>query len=497
MEQKTQEPINIINLFIRFKNAFFQLWPLILVLAILCGTLLTLRDKANFVPVYESRAIFTVESGYSAEDIFSTGAYYDQYAAEQLAAVFPQILNTDIMRDLVVQQLDKGYINGYATAQSVMDTNMLVLTVHSSDPEDAYDYLCAIIDCYPQVAVYMVDNPTVKIMEPPRMPTNYYNSVSTLRSAAKGAAIGALIGLVIIFICAILTKTIQTVDELKSTVNLPILIALPKITRKKRRRNTEDKLITAESDPNMSESLRGLRMKVKKLLDDPEKKTVLVTSTLAGEGKTTVAINLALSLIKDGRKVVLLDADLRNQSIARVLGETSEGNSLMNCLTNQNISILDCVRTAKDTSLDFISGESTDNRHYTISSVALRRILQALSEHYEYIIIDTPPSEIVSDSATLCRCADCVLYVIRQDYAQKSHVLNAITALHQKDVKIAGCIFNGVPQFHRHYGYGYRSTYGYGYDYGYRSTYGYGKSDYGSSKYGYSKYAPSGKNKSK
>ena len=76
-----------------------------------------------------------------------------------------------------------------------------------------------------------------------------------------------------------------------------------------------------------------------------------------------------------------------------------------------------------------------------------------------------------------------MLYVIKQDYAQKSQVLNSVTSLHNKDVKIAGCIFNGVHQFHRQYGYGYRSSYGYGYDYGYRK-YSYG-GEYG---YGYGKY---------
>ena len=66
----------------------------------------------------------------------------------------------------------------------------------------------------------------------------------------------------------------------------------------------------------------------------------------------------------------------------------------------------------------------------------------------------------MSDTSTLCRCADVVMYVVKQNYTQKGQVINAVTALTYKDVKITGCIFNGVPQFHRHYGYGYRSAYG-------------------------------------
>ena len=136
MEPKVQEPIKLINIMIRVKNAFFQLWPLVLILAVLLGTFSYVRARASFVPMYETKAIFTVESGMEAEDIFGTAAYYDQFAAQQLAAAFPQILSTQMMNDLVVEQLEKGYINGFASAYAVVDTNMLVLTARSSVPQE-------------------------------------------------------------------------------------------------------------------------------------------------------------------------------------------------------------------------------------------------------------------------------------------------------------------------------------------------------------------------
>jgi receptor protein-tyrosine kinase len=488
MEQKNQEQtINLGTLMIRLKIALFRLWPVVLALTVLLGLVWFARAKNNYVPMYESKAIFTVDSGYTAEDIFVTGAYYDHYAAQQLAAAFPHLLTLDMMNDLVVQQLPKGYITGTASAQAVADSNMVVLTVKDRDPQAAYDYLCAIIDCFPQVAVYMVDNPQVKIMTAASLPTEPYNPAPGIESVLKGAVLGLALGAVILFFFALLRHTIQTPDELKSTINLPILIALPKVIQKKRRTNNAP-MITAESDPNMAESLRGLRMKVKKHLTANGGKTILVTSTLAGEGKTTVAVNLADALIRDGHKVLLLDADLRSQSVARTLGEKAIGNSLMDCMKDPQLSILDCIRSTEQ-GLDFVSGRSTEKRHYTIDAAAIRRILQTLTEKYDYVVIDTPPCEIVSDAVALSRCADCVLYVIRQNYTLKGQILNAVSSLHQKDVKITGVVFNGVPQFHRQYGYGYRSTYGYGYDYGYHK---YNYSRYGFA-YGYDKNGKYGK----
>lgn len=489
MEQNSVEKLEIVNIIIRFKNAFRQLWPLVLILAIAVGGLSVFRAKRSFVPMYQSKAIFTVEAGGTeGEDIFGVNAYMDQYAAQQMAENFPLLLNTAVMNDMVVERLERGHVNGYARAQSVSDSNMLVLTVQSTNPKDAYDYLCAIIECYPQVAVYMFDNPQIKIVESPTLPSAPYNSFEPVSAAGKGVILGVALGLGLTLVFAMASRTIQTADELKATINLPILVALPKVSIKKRRKNSSS-VISAESNSNMSESLRGLRMKIKKQLDDAGKKTVLITSTIAGEGKTTIAVNLAKSLVKDGHKVVVLDADFRRQSVAHFLGEKATGNGLLDCLKDSKLSINKCIRSTND-GLCFVSGHSTDKRQYTIEYRAMRKILDELSKEFDYIVIDTPPSEVVSDAVSLCRYADCVVYVIRQDYAKRSQVLNAVTALHQKDVTITGCVFNGVPQYQRHYGYGYRSMYGYGYDYGYRkysygNKYGYG-SKYG--KYGYSKY---------
>lgn len=475
-----QEPIKVLNLLIRYKNAFLQMWALTVVLGLVGGAYYWYSTKRSFVPMYESKAIFTVDSSYDAEDIFGTGTYYDQFAAQQLAAAFPHLISTDMMMDLVRQELDDQYPNGSASAIAVADSNMLVLTVTGSNPQDIYDYLCAIMKYYPQIAGVMVDNPQVKIVTSPQVATEPYNSFDAQSAILKGCFLGVFIGLLIILVCALLTRTVQTTEELKTAVNIPILVALPRVTVKRRRSRTNN-LITADSDPNMNESFRGLRMKVKKLLAEENKKTVLVTSTLAGEGKTTVAINLAISLQHEGYKVLLLDADFRSQSVCWSLNEKATGNNLMDCMRDEKLSIFDCIRTSKTFKVNFVSGRSTDKRHYALDPQRLNKILAQLSEKYDYIVIDTPPQDVVSDSAALCRCADSVLYVVKQDYVQKSQVINAITALHQKDIKISGCIFNGVPRFHRQYGYGYRYGYGYGYDYGsrkysYSHRYGYGYS---------------------
>ena len=215
---------------------------------------------------------------------------------------------------------------------------------------------------------------------------------------------------------------------------------------------------------------------------------------MAGEGKTTIAVNVAASLARDGHRVVLVDADLRSQSVAQVLEEETDHDGLMECMQERPVSIFDCIRTNETQKLDFISGRSTDKRHYTLNINKINALLDQLRERYDYIVIDTPPNDLVSDAMALCRCANCVLYVVRQDYVKRNQVINSMVSMHAKGIAISGCIFNGVPRYQRQYGYGYRYGYGYGYDYGSKKYhYGY-KYSYGKKyRYGYtyeSAYSP-------
>lgn len=489
MEEKNNG-IDLLVLLTRFTVALRKVWILLLIVPVLSGLFFYNRSKNSFVPMYEAKAYFTVESGYQAEDILtSTQPFFDQYAAVQLAEAFPLLLNTDVMRDYVLQEMESGWINGSASAQTLVDTHMLVLTVQSTDPEDAFAYLEAIIASYPKVAVFMVDYPQIKIVGEPEVPVEPYNSFNPVSPTVKGVILGVGLCLALAAVMALSSTTFQTADELKKAVNLSVLVTLPKVAKKERRskERTEESLL---KDPNMKESLRGLRVKVKKMLDG-DKKIVVVTSTLSGEGKTTVAMNFAMSLVRDGKKVLLVDGDLRKQSIGVLLGCTETPGGLLDCMENSSLDPMSLI--CKHEGLDFISGNSTTKRNYSLGGGNVRRILDGLAEQYDYVIVDAPPVEAVSDAAALARCGDCVLYVVKQNYVRRNQLINAVTAMHSKDVKIAGCVFNGVAHSGRRYGYGY--GYGYGYNYGYGYGYGYKKYGYGKyGKYGYSKYAKEAEN---
>ena len=177
----------------------------------------------NYTPMYQSRAMFTVSSGYSSDDILSYSYYYDNEAAKRLAATFPYMLGTDVMNELVRNELGVSYINGDIRAEAVADTNLFVLTVTSSDPQDAYDILEAVIASYPRVALYMVDYSQVIMKSEPTVPTAPYNSFSWKGSAVKGGILGLGLSAFAALVLAMMRKTIFSAADLKASANVPIL----------------------------------------------------------------------------------------------------------------------------------------------------------------------------------------------------------------------------------------------------------------------------------
>lgn len=472
--EKTPEKIDLIRYVNRFFKAFGKLWLVVLLLTALGAGANYIWARSSFIPMYESKAIFSVSSGYAVDDIFLNSYYYDTLAANQMVSSFPSMLSTDIMRDLMMEYLGTNYINGNISASSVAETNLFELKVSSNDPQDAYDILCAVIECYPQAMVYTLDNPQLIIRQNPTLPESPVNSFDPVRPMAMGAALGLVLGLALVALQAFLSRTVDSADELKKLINLPLLASFPHVIQKKRRKSKHT-FINADDDEGLSEALRGLRTKIHKQLSDREGKVVLLTSTVPSEGKSTISANLALSLAAEGNRVVLVDADLRNQTIYRMFGSGKARVGLMGCMKNAKQNVLDALSSVPGTNLHYLSGESTDKRHYSIDTKAMRRVLDALSPEFDYIVIDSPPCSIVSDTALLARFADCVLYVVKQNHASEHQILDAVTGLYERDIPLTGCILNDVPHRRIHYGYGYGYGFGYGYGYGYGKKYGYGQ----------------------
>ena len=472
---KNQNYIDISELLSRFFRELKKLWIPAIIVTAAFAVLFALRAKMNYTPMYQSRAMFTVSSGYSSDDILSYSYYYDNEAAKQLAAAFPYMLGTDVMNELVKNELGVSYINGSIRAEAVADTNLFILTVTSSDPQDAYDILEAVIASYPRVALYMVDYSQVIMKSEPTVPTAPYNSFSWKGSAVKGGMLGLGLNCLAALVLAMMRKTIFSAADLKASANVPILASVARTSAKKRRSGKGIISLThAGVDPDFVEAMRGLRIKLLRAMTEPGAQVILVTSTLPGEGKTTISANLALSLASSGLRTVLIDTDLRKQDTKAAVGVNDTRPGLPEYMTDSNIKVASMLSPVPGSSLEVICSTAAKRRP-PMNAHKLEQLIERLRPDYDYIVLDTPPCGIISDAKFICRCADAIVYVVRHDYASRNQIVDSMQELADQKAKLTGCVLNDTPavSHSKRYGYG---QYGYG-------KYGYGKTGY--KKYGY------------
>jgi capsular exopolysaccharide synthesis family protein len=256
-------------------------------------------------------------------------------------------------------------------------------------------------------------------------------------------------------------------DDVKKMVNLPCLARIPLVQRKKRKSGSEAALLITqlESDSAFCEAHRLLRLKLLRQLDEQDK-VLMVTSSVPSEGKTTLSANLALLLARDGKKVLLIDGDLRIPSVAKKMKIKSVP-GLTDLLKGDDVDLEQFRTPHLDTWYIMPSGPLPPNPSELLGSKRMEMTLNMLSEHFDYIVVDLPPINIVSDALAISQYIDGIIVVIREDYTEKKELENCIRQLRLSNVKVLGCVMNETKE-----GKGYYSKYRYKRYYRYYKTYG-------------------------
>lgn len=250
-----------------------------------------------------------------------------------------------------------------------------------------------------------------------------------------------------------------------------------KLKHKKRKDRAQSKLEILFSDSPFaySESYKSLRTNLDFVSLNNQCRKILITSAIPGEGKSSVAINLAVALAENGSKVLLMDCDLRKpmiQSHLRVNGTVVGGlSSLLRGVSNLDES----VYHYKERNIDVMfAGTIPPNPVELLGLPRMGELIETLGEKYDYVICDTPPVVLMTDAAVLSRFCDGVLMVIRQKYATVEQVKIAQKNLKAVGANIIGAVLNqydieqDASEGRKGHGYYYYSDgYKYGYGYGY------------------------------
>ena len=308
--------------------------------------------------------------------------------------------------------------------------------------------------------------------------------------------IGFALPLLLTYLIQMLRYKIEGHDDVARLTHLPIIadVAVANESAK-----TSAGIVVHENKNNQTDEIfRGMRTNIQFMLQG-DQKVILFTSSTSGEGKTFNAANLAVSFALLGKKTILVGLDIRKPALGRLFDITDRQKGITSLLVRDNITNNDVasqvVNSNANKNLDLLlAGPTPPNPTELLARENLGEIINILRENYDYVILDTAPVGLVTDTLQIGKYADVTVFICRADYTPKSSfgLINSLAEEHK--MKNMCVVINGIDmskkKYGYYYGYGKYGKYGrYGYGYGY-GKYGYGHYGYGNYG-GYGNYADS------
>lgn len=459
MSEQDETYIDLGVLLVDFLNGIKKFWYLLIILSLIGVAGMIGYQRNGYVPLYASQATFTVKttgSGTLNEINTTYNFYYDKSTAENIGNTFPYILESDVFKSRLKEEMGTGVINGNITASVIKNSNLVTLKVTSRDSDTSMQILTAVMTVYPEIARYVIGNNQFEFVDDPEKIEKPINVPNYKKGAVVGLAFGLCAAFAIILLYALTRKTIRTEKDMKTAISRPCLAILPQIKQKPIiTRLTKDEL-------KYSENVYSLQNRLDYLMKKDDHKVLLVTSTVPSEGKSTLSLNLATAMAHRGKKVLLIDGDLRNPTLNKQIGVAQQKYSIKDVVDGRTL-LEEAVQYLDEFSILYLGNDAkVQNSIAMIQSRAMKQLMTKAREIADIVIIDTPPCGMLADAGSYSEYADGILMVVRQDWISESKVMDAVLDLPGRGDKLIGCVLNMVKTGLTGYGYGY-SSYGYGY----------------------------------
>lgn len=449
----------------RLLGALLKRAWLIGIVAVLCAVLTLVGTVLFVAPKYDSSTMFYVNnSSLSLEDMDFSISTGDISASKSLVKTYIVILNSrETLNDVIdYAGVNRTYseVKRMIQAEAVDSTEVFQVTVTSDDPVEAEQIADAIAYILPKRISKIIQGTTAVVVDSAILPKG-----SSAPNYTQNTLVGFLVGFVgivaVLAILELMDNTIRQEDDITQISSHPILAAVPDITAPskssaygRKMGKTEEvakpdvPLIGGEIPFTALESYKLLRTKLQFSFAEGDGCRVIgVTSALSGEGKSLTAINLAYSLSELGKRVILIDADMRRPTLAKKLSIKNEP-GLSSCLTGQrdlNNLLQNCGIAGNEKAFRVIAaGQNPPNPVELLSSNRMDVMLETLRKHYDYIILDMPPVTEVSDVLAVANKLDGVLLVVRHNMCNRTVLNSTVRQLAFVNAKVLGVVYNGV-----------------------------------------------------
>ncbi|TXH32574.1 MAG: polysaccharide biosynthesis tyrosine autokinase, partial [Actinobacteria bacterium] len=427
-------------------------------------------------PVYQatSQLFVSVKSAGAAGDAYSGGLF-----VQQRVKSYVDVVDSPAVLEPVIEELglDSTYIGLASQVSATTPPNTVLLNVSATDtsPAQAAKIANAVAASYaneiarlegakttadglPRLGSNQNQTPVqATVIKPAEVPTAAI-SPRTQLNVLLGALLGLLVGVGIAVLRFTLDTSVKSSEELEQSADSTTLGVVTFDPDAK-----TNPLVTLRGTPR-AEAFRSIRTNLQYVDVDNPPRTVVITSSLPSEGKSTTACNLAIAVAQAGSKVLLLEADLRRPKVAEYLGV--DGSRGLTDVLIAQATLDNTIIHWQRGLLDFLpAGAIPPNPSELLASHQMADLLAELAKRYDLVILDAPPLLPVTDAAILSTAADGAILVARHGTIKREQVADSADALRQVNARIFGTVLNFVPmRKRRKYGYGYEYGYGYGYE---------------------------------
>ncbi|WP_259338496.1 polysaccharide biosynthesis tyrosine autokinase [Clavibacter phaseoli] len=425
-------------------TALLRRYWYVVVAATLAGGVVAFGLSQLATPVFtaQSRLYFSLSSGSSASDL-NQGATYTQSQMLSFGelAESPAVLEPVITRlglDLTPQQLARA-----VTVTTPQNTVVMEISVTEPSPAQAADIANAVATSLRDTAEAYAPtgaegSPTVSVRVIQEAPEPEFQSAPNGRTnTLAGLLLGLLAGLLGLALVRLLDTRVRSAETVAHLTTAPLLGSL------ERERGVTGLAMAVRPLSTAAEGFRQLKANLRFVLLGERASSFVVTSSIPGEGKSTVAANLAISLSEGGRRVLLVDADLRRPVIAQYLGLEGDA-GLTTVLVGQAL-MEDVVQPWGEGSLEVLtSGEIPPNPSELLASGRMEDLVAQARATYDVIVLDTAPLIAVADAAFVARMTDGAIVVADQTRVHRGQLTEALDAVEKSGGSVLGVVLNKV-----------------------------------------------------
>ena len=414
---------------------------LITIIIVIIGCTYTFNLK---VPMYKSTTtvVLTTE-----KNNLNTITQYDVTLNENLVTTYSEIIKSKRVLKQVIKKLKLNYstgqLSGMISVNSVSDTEIISITVSNEDNKIACDIANEIANVFTKeiVDLYNIENiHVIDKAEIAKMPFNMNYKKDIIIYIITGLAFGYLI----IILAFYFDTTLKSTEEVEEKLRLPLIGTIP-LLNKKNKVNSE-LIVHEKSKSIISEGIKTLRTNLQFSSIDKKLKSVLVVSSIPGEGKSFISANLAIAFAQTGKKVLIVDCDMR-KGRQHLIFNTKNELGLSDLLISDNIEDYKDFfhKTKVDNLFLLTSGTIPPNPSELLGSEKNKKIVDLFNKYFDIVIYDGVPINGLSDSLIMSKIVDKVLLVTELKRTPYEIINSTKKSLEKVDADVAGIIVNKIP----------------------------------------------------